>query len=304
MDIGSSSYGQAATYALTVITWNVNHLSDDSWALKANHVATLLAGTAADVLVLQEVNLVSDNERGQLEKWLESNGYRIIWAPIMWRGNTGNTAATGTQWEYYPIIFRNTLTVDATYVISDDNATKQAFKPANRKNPTGKVPWVSNRPTIVRRVVLEGGVASFWLATIHTSPSFKVEQEATEAIGNVRANFKGPTLWVGDWYVKPETNVSRGTTWSTYLKDQDCAMAAPDKLTNLPHHGQGMVADYFVTHGCACARTGVVIHGANHQHAMLYGWQGVSDHAPVSTVVNVPEVTVNLPLEVKARSER
>jgi hypothetical protein len=173
------------------------------------------------------------------------------------------------------------------------------------------------------------------LVVSHTSPSGGAILNSKEIVNyyNMKCFTSDrikPVIFAGDWYVqaldkiqsfsrRDKKVISKKVTWDEYLQKIKLTKVLPTgdghNWTNMPHDGNGQVADYFIwndyfsgTARILKRESGAVylkqdirdINGkpiGRQDEDALYGWGDVTDHAPV-----LAEITINIRLNLVAQS--
>lgn len=274
---------------LKISTWNINHLSDNSERRreKRQAMADLLEGEQPDILVLQEVNLFTGIDTGTISK-IGAKTYQWRMGPRLKTGNSVFLQRYGYQYEYYPIMFSETLECVETFTILTHESCDEIVT-------GGEVEWVEHRPLVIRKMRIKKLDVEFMLGIVHTSPGFDVEKSSHEYVRAMQARYPEISwMLAGDWYVKDDAPVpfyGRALGWSPILGIYAALLRTPgDDITNFPDSGSGMTADYFVTDStwelerCEVVSYSQLQTGRAKRGVRGQGWKDnrLSDHAPVS----------------------
>ncbi|MBD2458334.1 hypothetical protein H6G80_30240 [Nostoc sp. FACHB-87] len=319
--------------SISICTWNINHITPASESLreKCASIDYILTKFLPDLLVLQEVN--QPFGFSDFPKKIGDKVYKVTWGPHLETTDTEYTGKKlGLQNEYYAAFYSNEIEILETFVIQNSlkigRGKSQPDRPEygifERKpeetslKEKEKITWVYHRPVVMRKLKKTG--KTFLLGIVHTSPSYKVEESARDYIWGA-TQIAGNDLWIlaGDWYVqetgeKETPNIPLPSPpnkkWKDFLADNRCILVKPKrttyqgvlpKVTNFPHNGNGMIADYFVTSNHLKNMDCILLGHEKDQNSEYSkrekntvpgsGWP--SDHAPVLATFEIQPISAS-----------
>ncbi len=228
---------------LTIVTWNIGHLSGSNKAKESkvdkiaellNHGAKQVGGKAPDVLVLQEVN----SEVDQLHEVAGKFGYVLDMGPWMQVDKlSANNPKDAVQNEYYPAYYnRKTISLDNTYILqnpyrekrsSDDKEVKGRLYQQGNLLPVydlqeGKAyEWGQRRQVVVRSLNFLLDDFKFLLGVVHTTPGTKsdIRRDSMDYLSSMAINAEEmPWILAGDWYVADEIENTARRVWELETK--------------------------------------------------------------------------------------
>ncbi len=230
--------------------------------------------------------------------------------------------------------------INASYINSVFTKKSEAWDTTQQYQETGgmkkgNAKYITTRPAMVYAVTIKNYNFIFDLVVSHTSPSGGAVLNSKEIISyyNIKcftSNRIKPVIFAGDWYVMPEDKIrfhsrhranvkSTSASWSEYLEKIKLTRVAPtgdppNCWTNMPHDGNGQVADYFICNDYFSGTARILKRGSGvylkqdirdsngkpigrQDKDALYGWGDVTDHAPV-----LAEITIDIGMNLVPQS--
>jgi exonuclease III len=298
-----------------IMTWNVNHFSSDNRyrGRKTQYLYEILMKHRPDVLIVQEVNgAAAPFEQGfriTIGNGNSSDVYTVHMGPLMKLVGSLNRTVDGTQYEYYPVLIRQNVSLDRMYAIMPGQAGDRTGRNASRTEhvvfdnlgPNSRLDWPHYRPILMYVMTING--TQFELGNVHTSPSWDPVLTGRDYVDALtildqrdRSSSTRPVILGGDWYISADKMVldwrkNQRKPFDTFLSEHGFAVtrlrSTRDRQyawTNFPHSGDGQAADFFMAKGAKATKT----NGCYPKHGKSYlDWKynsknaRVSDHAPV-----------------------
>ena len=295
---------------IRIMTWNINHFSGNNKyaGSKTAYLIKILTRHRPDVLIVQEVNGTGDPFTDRFRLTIGNDVYTVHMGPLMKLVGSLNRRVDGTQYEYYPVLVRQTVSLERIYSIMPGQAGDRTTRDVNRTrhvitdnlSSRSLLEWPLNRPILMYVMQFRG--TTFELGNVHTSPSWDPVLTARDYVDaltilddRARASSERPVILGGDWYIGASSMVldwrnNARKSFDTFLREHGFAVTRlktskdrQNAWTNFPHKGDGQAADFFMAKGAKATRT----NGCLPKYGKVYtDWTAsknarVSDHAPV-----------------------